>query len=125
MILPKPRLFMPATTWLQDQQGRLHKKFQLVQVSLPGLLFDGQEGLRTGGVHHRDIDVVIGLVDCLDHFDDVRFLAHIGIIGSRFPALFLDLFAQLLGAIALGEVIDSNLCASCGQFQSNRRTQSS
>ena len=56
----------------------------------------------------------IGLVDGLDHFDDVGFLADIGIIGSRFPALLFDLFAQLLGAIALGKVIDGDFCASCG-----------
>jgi hypothetical protein len=108
---------------LQDQQRRLHKKFQLVQVSFPGLLFDGQEGLRTGGIDHRDIDVLIGLIDCADHALDIRFQAHIGIEGSGFPALLLDLFAQLLGAVSLGEVIDRNLCASCGQFQSNCRAQ--
>ena len=85
MILPKPRLFMPATTCCRIKQRRLHKKFQLVQVSFPRLLFDGQEGLRAGGIDHRDIDVLISLIDCLDHFRDIRFLAHIGIKGSRLP----------------------------------------
>ncbi len=75
--------------------------------------------MRTGGVDDRDIDVVIVLIDGPDHFCDVRFLTHIGIIGSRFPALLLDAFAQLLGAVSLGKVIDSYLCASCGEFQGN------
>ena len=78
---------------LQNKQRRLHKKLQLVEVSFPGLLFDGQEGLRTGGIDHGDIDLLISLIDCLDHLRDIRFQAHIGVVGSGFPALLLDLCA--------------------------------
>ncbi len=78
---------------LQNKQRRLHKKFQLVQVSLPRLFFDGQERLRTGGIDHGNIDLLIAFVDCADHLRNIRFQAHIGIEGSSFPALLLDLCA--------------------------------
>ena len=58
MILPIAAALHAGDDLAQDQQGGFHEEIQLVEVSLPGLLFDGQEGLRTGGVHDRDIDVL-------------------------------------------------------------------
>jgi hypothetical protein len=109
--------------FLQDEQRRFYEKLQLVQIPFPGLLFNGQKRLRTGSIHDRDVDVLIRLVDGLDHFCDIRFLAHIRVEGSRFPALLLDLRADLLGTIALGKIIDGNLGAPGAKFQRNRCAQ--
>ena len=67
--------------------------------------------------------MLIGLVDRLDHFHDICFLAHIRVEGGRFPALLLDLRADLLGAITLGEIINGNPGASGAKFQCNRCAQ--
>src|SRR5277367_4718658 len=108
---------------LEDEERRFYKKLQLVQVSFPGLLFNGQKRLRTGRIHDRDVNVLIRLVDGLDHFQDIRFLADIRIEGSRFPALLLDLRADLLGTITLGKIINGNFGAPGAKFQGNRRAQ--
>jgi len=53
----------------------------------------------------------------MDHFQDIRFLADIRIEGSRFPALLLDLRADLLGTITLGKIINGNFGAPGAKFQ--------
>ena len=100
---------------LGEEERGLDEKLELVEVGLPGLVFDGEHGLVAGGVEDEDLDGTEGGFDVLDEACDGCWVADVGAEGLGGEAASAELVCELCGAIGIGEEVDGDGVAGFGE----------
>ena len=111
MTRPKRPLLHAGEDRLQEQQRRFDEELELVQVELPGLVFNGVLRLGAGGVGDEDVDVAEMAGDRGDERGNLLLVANVGGKVVGVAARVADLLADLLGFGRRGEVVHGDVDA--------------
>jgi hypothetical protein len=102
---------------LKQQERGFDEELQLIEMGLPGLLFDGELGLGAGCVEDKDVDRAEQGFDLPDHVSDGGLITDVCTEGKGMAASCLNLGADAMGRGLIREVIDGDLCSGGCEFQ--------
>ena len=98
-----------------QEHRTLDEKLQLIETGAPGDLFEGQHGLRSGGVDHENVDRPERPRDVAHQAIDLRLIADIGAERLRDAGGGADALGDSVGPVGVGEIIHRHACATVGQ----------